>query len=182
MVDLNKINKLLQKHFIIHGDVHVDPQTGVVDVQGSVTLNPKKIVSQLPVQFGRVSGHFHCHKNQLITLHGAPSHVTYNFSCAVNKLQSLDGAPIYVGGDFTCIMNPLKSLNRAPEHVGRTWFLDYDPDLPLLSTLNATEVLMWPVPEAVIEILEKHKGTGKVGAIKAAAELIRAGYKDNARW
>jgi hypothetical protein len=181
MVDLDKINKLLKKHFIIQGDVHVNPQTGVVDVQGSVTLNPKKIVSELPVQFGRVSGHFHCHKNKLVTLQGAPTHVTESFWCDTNQLQSLDGAPTYVGGDMSCSPNPLKSLQGAPEHVGRTWYLDYDPDLPLLRTLNVQRFFMWPVPDGVAEILSKHKGAGKPGALKAAAELIKAGYKGNAR-
>lgn len=182
MVDLNKINKLLKRHFIIHGDVHVDAQTGVVDVQGHVYLNRKKLISQLPVQFGHVTGHFHCHKNQLKTLMGCPTRVTESFWCAQNQLQSLEGAPNYVRGNFQCNDNPLKSLQGAPYFVGGEWYLDYDKELPLLRTLNAARVFMWPVPEAVIDILNKYNGMGKPGAIKAAAELIRAGYKGNARW
>lgn len=181
-MDLDKINKLLKKHFIIHGEVHVDAQTGIVDVQGSVTLNPKKIVSQLPVQFGRVTGNFHCHKNQLVTLQGAPTHVTESFSCAVNQLQSLDGAPSHVRGNFSCNDNPLKSLQGAPEYVGSTWYLDYDPELPLLRTLNTKRVFMWPVPEAVAVILKKYAGRGKSHMLNCALELKKAGFVGNASW
>jgi hypothetical protein len=31
-------------------------------------------------------------------------------------------------------------------------------------------------------IIEAHRGQGKAGAIKAAAQLIKAGFKENARW
>jgi hypothetical protein len=182
MIDLNKIHKLLKKHFIVQGDAHVDAQTGVVDVKGHVFLNPKKIVSQLPVQFGHVTGHFHCHKNQLNTLLGCPTRVTESFCCAQNQLQTLEGAPDYVRGNFQCNGNPLKSLQGAPDFVGGEWYLDYDPELPLLRTLNAERVFMWPVPQVVIDTLKKYKGEGKPGALKCAAELIRAGFMDNARW
>jgi hypothetical protein len=42
--------------------------------------------------------------------------------------------------------------------------------------------LGWECPQVVNEIMTKYEGQGKPGAIKAAAELIRAGYKENARW
>jgi hypothetical protein len=37
-------------------------------------------------------------------------------------------------------------------------------------------------PTPIVEILNKYVGQGKSGAIKCAAELIKAGFKDNARW
>jgi len=37
-------------------------------------------------------------------------------------------------------------------------------------------------PKQVSTIMNNHAGQGKPGAIKAAVELIRAGYKENARW
>jgi len=36
--------------------------------------------------------------------------------------------------------------------------------------------------EEVAVILNKHVGGGKAGALKCALELIKAGYKENARW
>jgi hypothetical protein len=44
--------------------------------------------------------------------------------------------------------------------------------------LLATDI---PV-EPVNSIMNKYLGQGKPGAIKCAAELIKAGFKDNARW
>ena len=49
MVDVSAIHTLLKTHFDIIGTVHVDPATGVVDVEGSVCII--LIVPTLPVQF-----------------------------------------------------------------------------------------------------------------------------------
>jgi hypothetical protein len=42
--------------------------------------------------------------------------------------------------------------------------------------------LGYDAPQPVSDIIHKYLGQGKAGALKAAAELIKAGYKDNARW
>jgi hypothetical protein len=67
--------------------------------------------------------------------------------------------------------------------------LPYNRNAPILRLLVYPEVhFVWGGGvtlgrhDVVNEIMAKYAGQGKSGAIKAAAELIRAGYKENARW
>jgi hypothetical protein len=118
MVDVEKIQKLLGKHFVIEGQARVDPITGVVDVDGKVVLQIRRQVTQLPVRFGHVTGSFECDDNSLTTLDGAPKSVGVSFYCDNNSLTNLDGAPNLVGGGFDCSNNQLTTLEGAPGHVG----------------------------------------------------------------
>lgn len=77
---------------------------GSYDVDGDVYLASKDL-SVLPHKFGKVTGHFICDNNKLITLEGSPKIVGGGFYCYHNKLVSLDGAPTEVGGDFYCDYN-----------------------------------------------------------------------------
>jgi len=201
MVDVDAIQLLLNKHFDILGTAHVDPHTGVVDVDGDVLdVFP---IKKLPVQFGQVTGKFVCSESRLESLVGSPHTVGKAFSCSKNKLTSLQGAPRSVGGGFWCANNQLTSLVGAPDHVGgslqcngnplksldgmpkvlkgQIW-LDYDVQLPLLRLLETTAFVLSYAPDQVRNILNKYSGQGKPGALKAAAELVREGFKQNAKW
>jgi hypothetical protein len=205
MVNISQVEKILKQYFKISGKVSIGPDL-VVDVQGDVRL--KRNINQLPVQFGHVSGsfycvshrltslqgaphhvgtHFSCINNMLTSLQGAPGHVGGNFDCQHNKLTSLQGAPAHVGGDFDCSYNTLTSnmltsLEGAPDHVGGDFLCTYGAHIPLLRLIMYDRVIFWEAPEQVAEIIDKYAGEDKPGALKAAAELVRAGYKDNARW
>jgi hypothetical protein len=179
MVDVEEIKALLKKYFTILGNVTIQPD-GVVDVKGQVLL--KKKVKQFPVQFGDVSEAFACYEKSLTTLIGSPRRVGGDFTCWENALITLQGAPDYVGGNFWCNTHKLVSLQGAPAHVGGTFFCTYNAHLPLLRLSMYNRVLISHAPDPVKEIMDKYVGQGKVGALKAAAELIKAGYKDNARW
>ena len=61
---------------------------------------------------------FHCQKNQLTDLKGAPRTVTGAFMCEENKLTSLEGAPEDVGAAFNANENLLETLDGAPRRVG----------------------------------------------------------------
>ena len=201
MVDVAAIQELLKTHFDIIGTVHIDPHTGVVDVQGSVV--DMKPMSILCVQFGTVTARFGCSECRLESLVGAPHTVGKEFTCSKNRLTSLAGAPRSVGGGFWCAHNQLTNLVGAPDHVGgslqcnanplksldgipkvlkgQIW-LDYDVHLPLLRLLETTAFVLSFAPDQVKNILNKYTGQGKPGALKAAAELVRAGYNANAKW
>jgi hypothetical protein len=208
MVDVKQIEAKFNKYFNLSGVItHIDPDTGLIDVDGFVTL--KRMVSRLPVSFGSVTHGFTCSDSKLTTLKGAPSHVqgTFDcsnnaltslehgpeyvgrdFKCAYNKLTNLKGAPDSVGVDFNCVGNPLQSLEGAPSHV-KTWFVvSYAPNLPLLRTLVAKSGvwLDWKLnPQSEVEDIlndDQFRGKGKAGAIKCAIALIKAGYTGNARW
>ena len=200
MVDVDKIKRDLYKNFEVDGSVKIDPSTGVVDVDGDVYLI--KPISHLPVKFGTVRGSFYCGDNQLTnlegaprhvggyfngcrnrltSLEGAPDHVGEDFDCYDNQLTNLEGAPNHVGGDFNCAHSPLISLKGAPDHVGKFW-CSYAKSLPLMRLLVYPMVEIYGAPPRLEDIINKYTGQGKPGALKAAVELIRAGYKENARW
>jgi hypothetical protein len=112
-----EIEELLKEYFEITGKPTINPD-GTVDVEGHCELKPVKKVNQLPVKFGKVSGHFNCYDNQLTSLIGAPHSVGGHFYCDDNRLTSLEGGPQSVGGDFYCYRNQLTSLVGAPQSVG----------------------------------------------------------------
>lgn len=151
-----------------------------------------------------VAGDFKCVGNKLLTsLEGMPTAIDRSCYVNSNALTSLLHGPTYVGEDFLFNKNQLTSLEHGPTHVGRGYFadrnpltslvglpenltdeivLDYNPQLPCLRLLNYQAVSLQNAPDAVYWILSKHKGWGKQGALQAAGELIRAGFKGNARW
>ena len=154
-----------------------------------------------------VGGDFICYENAFTTLQGAPDYVKGSFSCGANKLVSLEGAPAHVGGNFwgggeggpllTSLVGApsyvggifsfvnglnLTSLEGAPAHVGREFRCTWTPHLPLLRLVMYPQVHLHDCADKVNDIMDKYVGQGKPGAIKAAAELIRAGFKENARW
>ena len=134
----------------------------------------------------KVGKWFGCDNNRLTDLQGAPQVVGHSFSCKHNLLMSLQGGPTQVGGGYDCRYNPkLKSLDGLPiPHMGDNLYCDYKKDLPLLRLLNFPKhkVILIKAPKKMWVILEKYMGSGRSGAIKCAAELIRAGYKENAKW
>lgn len=139
-------------------------------------------LAHAPTHVGR---HFRCSDNQITSLAHAPKRVEGYFNCGKNQLTNLTHAPEWVQENFTCYSNPLDSLTGMPDHVGGAIWLTYNAQLPLLRTLVAKEVQfmnIYPESDQVAEILNKYMGQGKVGAIKAAGELIRSGFKENARW
>ena len=95
----------------------VNPQTGLVDVEGVFDCEAQGLSDFKGVRFGRVKGYFDCRENQLTSLEGAPQEVGDDFYCSDNQLTSLEGAPQKVGGEFDCSDNQLTSLEGAPQIV-----------------------------------------------------------------
>lgn len=242
MVDISKIEALLSDHFQVEGSYGIDPDTGVVNVQGNIRAY--QYMSQLPVQFGTVSGDFCCKDMRLRSLKGSPSHVGGTFWCSYNLLNSLSGSPSkvkehfmcdqnlltnlqggpgYVGGNYLCSSNKLTSLRGAPTRVGTYFCCDnnlltnmdhapecvslhcednvlvdlknlpkikeeivcaYNKNLPVLRLLasGAQRIYVLEGPATVDKILDKYMGQGKQGILRAAAELVGAGFRENAIW
>lgn len=178
MVNKDLISQACEDHFVFGRDYEIHDD-GLVSTYGSVRF--KTPMSKLPVHFKYVGGKFDCADMRLTSLEGSPQEVGKMFDCRWNKLTTLVGAPEHVA-DFACTHNPLKNMVGLSSQIDGTVSFDYNPQLPLLRTLVADRI--WPYPDQVKleEILNKYKGQGKVGAIKCAAELIKAGYKENARW
>ena len=101
----------------VKGSWKLNPQTGFVDVDGVFDCSEQGLTDFKGVRFGKASGDFHCRRNQLTTLVGAPQSVGGDFYCSGNQLTTLEGAPQSVGGDFHCRRNQLTTLVGAPQTV-----------------------------------------------------------------
>ena len=100
----------------------LNPQTGLVDINGDFNCNRQGLTDLKGVRFGKVSGDFYCYENQLTSLVGAPQTVGRDFYCYENQLTTLVGAPQSVGGNFDCRSNQLTTLVGAPQSVdGSFW-------------------------------------------------------------
>jgi hypothetical protein len=183
MIDKEQIRRDLKEYFTYYGKVTVDDQTGKVSVIGDVYLNEDIKHTKLPVQFGSVGGDFYCDENSLETLTGAPQRVGGDFYCDENSLETLDGAPHWVGRYFNCYNNSLESLTGTPKSIGGNFWCSYKPELGLLRIVlsNCNDIYLLNAPERVTQIIKKYFGKGQSGALQCAAELIRAGYKENAK-
>ena len=94
-----------------------NPETGLVDIDGTFSCTRQNLTNFKGVEFGEVTGDFWCQENQLTSLEGAPQNVGSGFYCANNKLTSLKGAPQKVGRDLHCYGNQLTSLEGLPEGI-----------------------------------------------------------------
>jgi hypothetical protein len=105
----------------------LDRKTGLVDVAGDFDGPHDKRITELPVQFGKVTGNFLINNcSHLKSLKGAPRTVGGNFDCRSCDLESLVGAPEEVGGYFACSYNELTSLEGGPKKVGGTYICAYN--------------------------------------------------------
>ena len=95
----------------------LNPQTGLVDVDGDFDCEGQRLRDFKGVKFGMVNNYFFCYNNQLTSLEGAPQQVGSDFDCHNNQLTSLEGAPQEVGASFDCSDNSLTSLKGAPRTV-----------------------------------------------------------------
>jgi hypothetical protein len=96
----------------------LNPQTGLVDVDGDFYCSDQDLTDFKGVRFGVVTDDFNCSNNRLTSLEGAPQKVGRGFYCPNNRLTSLEGAPQIVGGNFDCSVNSLTSLEDGPQTVG----------------------------------------------------------------
>jgi hypothetical protein len=113
--------KWLDKYTLEGGTWKLNPQTGLVDVDGSFDCSNEGLGDLNGVRFGVVEVDFSCEDNGMTTLEGAPQVIKGSFYCGYNNLTSLVGAPQVVEGAFDCQDNNLTSLEGAPQKVGK-WF------------------------------------------------------------
>jgi hypothetical protein len=104
---------------------------GVVDAD-DVYINDKDL-TEIPVQFGRVSGKFWCHNNRLTSLRGAPYWVQESMRCDHNRLTSLEFIPTYIGNTFLCHNNsqltPFAMRFALKSKIGEIVGLNKNPNI-----------------------------------------------------
>lgn len=140
---------------------------------------------------------YDCSSTRVGSLEGAPRRVGGSFKATFCNLKNLVGGPTHVD-HYIARANPLMSLEGLATTIPGEIDFDLMPNLPVLRSLVASEIYVLSAmnkeeirvlddksardADAVADILQKYAGKGKAGALKAAVDLIRAGYKEHARW
>ena len=115
------IEELCEKFNLKDYTINTD---GSIDVDNHVFLGTYDLnadigyLSELPLNFNKVTGDFYCNEHVLTTLKGSPKWVGGSFYCNDNALTSLEYSPVYVGDSFHCSGNRLTDLKFSPESVG----------------------------------------------------------------
>jgi hypothetical protein len=192
MVDKVQIDRDFRVFFRVQGRYTID-DAGVIDVDGDLDARDSFPGPHLPVQLGIVKGHCDLEEQEhLIDLQGAPHTVNGEFYVLADKLRSLNGAPKQVSSRCVIRSNQLQSLEHLPL-TANPLRINISYNLPLLRLTERSYHIVWGYPtslggasnpklKSAVQIITKYAGTGKAGALKAAAELIRADCKENARW
>lgn len=94
-------------------------EDGVVNVKGSVLIRNLQRCKILPVQFGIITGGFHCNLGELITLKGAPLEIEDSFWCDNNELTNLDYMPKLVNWAIRISGNPFALNDKLFEDIKR---------------------------------------------------------------
>ena len=113
------IEEICEKYGIKNYTINDD---GSVDVDGLVDLS-NEVLTEIPLNFNKVTGDFYCNEHVLTTLKGSPKWVGGSFYCNDNALTSLEYSPIKVGDDFCCTHNNLTDLKGCPEKVGGVFLI-----------------------------------------------------------
>lgn len=189
MVDKQAVHDVMETWFRVKGSYKVNDDLSV-DVEGDVHLNITPPHGIIPVKFGVVTGGFDVVSCGLTSLQNAPHTVNGFFMCSHNKLTNLVHGPKVVSDIYVIGKNPLRSLEGFPDTASPTYVsMRYMPKLPvpMLRLLVCEEIDVWSEPNdkpgyQIQEILRPYAGKGKQGAIKCAVELVKAGFKEVARW
>lgn len=174
-----------------------DPENPIIHVQGDVklkwqvTLIPDNV--RLPYTFGEVSGNFDCHGTGIQYLTGSPRRVGGNFYAGWNPIINLQGGPDWVAGDYNvraCVN--LTQVSHVAHHVGGEFVVVWRKQMGMMKPLiHSRRVNLQKPPQystwddihdmqRVQTVFDEQAGTGRAGALKAAGELIRMGYKQTA--
>lgn len=105
----------------INKDLSVDV-FGRVDIKFS--LNEAK---ELPVQFGKIHGHYFCSEQGLTSLKGCPYEIYGTFDCSNNLLDNLQFSPSIIHSTFDCSYNKLKSFQTFPDNIGLDLYINNNP-------------------------------------------------------
>jgi hypothetical protein len=113
----SEVREICNKYGIENWMINSD---GLVDVNGNVNLYNQGL-TEIPLQFGRVTGDFYCDRNKLTTLKGTPHRVGGRFDCDDNRLTSLEFCPRSVGGGFYCLWNNIREFTGLKYIGGEFW-------------------------------------------------------------
>ena len=202
-MDQAQIQALVDEYFEIEVTMNINPN-GVVDVTGDVENINLFIDGRIPVKFGNVTGSFVVSSGNIKTLENCPHAVGGDFSCSLNFIESLEHAPRTVGGSLDASLNDstFKSLKGLPDSIchskkvsGPAVVISWKADMGLLSLItkdiaygnSGKGLKMIGAPPDLVTIMNKYitksttPGGRRAAAVACSIEMIRAGFKGNAR-
>jgi hypothetical protein len=180
-----------------YGQAFVDfEDDGTINVGGgdprSFVGLKRKEFTKIPAPIGKIPGSFSCTENDLQDLTNSPQHVPMSFYLGYQPtIKSLRGGPQWVGHTFDMQHSWPESMEGLPRYVGESIIIRYHENLPVLRLLMVGG--SWELDlrrrtfkdaEAVLYVgrfIEKYKKLGANGVMPCAAEMIKAGYRGNAR-
>lgn len=96
----------------------INPETGLVDVEGDFILGNSGLPNLNGVKFGVVNGTFNLANSKLNDLSGFPKEVNGNVNLRSNELESLEGLPEKLGGGLILSWSKnLENLIGAPKEI-----------------------------------------------------------------
>ena len=155
-----------------------------------------------PLSVGR---DFHCDNTGITSLKGCPRTVPGSFDCDNTKITSLIGGPTSVGSYYSCSDTNIKNFEGAPEIMGDCMYrtgrrleslvglenttgirqleITWNKFLGLLAVLDYPNIgiVLHDAPEEIRLITKRYSGAGRNKRLLMAAELITAGFPENAR-
>jgi len=205
MVNRATVTDLLYSYFHVEGPVEIQ-DNGMIHGPNATILDRTSQFpnGMLPVQFGQVHK-FHMSGTNLRSMQGFPTSCniliishneldswahcpqTYEIRATGNKFRDLNQIPAQVR-ELRVARCPLENIRDVPDLD--FLYVSFDLKLGMLPALKCKKVnLMAPehvepplLRDQLQRILDKYAGQGRKGALTCAAELIRAGFKENARW
>jgi hypothetical protein len=146
----------------------------------SIRMNPLTSLVGGPVKVFRMD----CSGCAITSCVGAPECTVLDMS--ETQIVNFEGMHASTKEVIAWQCDQLASLQGLPTQLVDV-DITFDTNLPLLRCLGAQHIHIRTEDGSVMEqpltdILQKYAGQGRAGAIACAAELIRAGYKGNARW
>ncbi len=97
-----------------------------INVDQNVNISNRGL-TEIPLNFNKVSGYFSCSDNQITSLEGCPDTVLGSFYCNHNLLTDLEFSPRIISNDFMCGDNQLTTLKGAPDVINGTFYCGSNP-------------------------------------------------------
>ena len=135
-IDIDSICKQYKiKNYTINPD-------GSIDVDGDVNLTYQKL-TELPLKFRNVTGHFDCEFNNLTSLEGCPKSVGHFFDCGNNQLTSLEGCPEIIGSGLFIINNQITNFKGISEYFENDFYCNDNPIFEIYRLFKNVECIKW---------------------------------------
>jgi hypothetical protein len=148
-------------------------------------VDPHAIEAELRASF-KIIGDYDITPGGLVNVKGGVIHMV--------KQKRLKVKFHEVNGTFMSLWKGLVDLSGLPDHMEKVHVTYYPQQRNLLRLLTAQKDITLQASTykdymetnrkrmKIQEILDAHIGQGKAGIMKAAVDLIKAGYGDQAKW